>query len=139
MPNLVNRPQNDLRQISADFDDIIMIDLDGVLARFDGWAVNANKIGVPVPGAVEAVKLLSQKYRIVIFTARAFRGWFNGRYYNDQTGAVRRWLELYKIPYYDITYCKIPALIYIDDRSLTFEGDWPDMIERINSYREWYR
>lgn len=56
----------------ADFDmrDWIGVDLDGTLARYDGW-VAWNVIGRPIPLMVERVKIwLGLGIRVKIFTAR---------------------------------------------------------------------
>lgn len=48
----------------------IGVDLDGTLARYEGW-VGANDIGEPIPLMVERIKKWRRKGRVVkIFTAR---------------------------------------------------------------------
>ena len=49
----------------------IAIDFDGVIHTFDkGWN-DGTCYGDPIPGAIEAIKKLSLKYNIIIFTAKA--------------------------------------------------------------------
>ena len=49
----------------------IAIDFDGVIHNFDkGWH-DGTCYGDPIPGALEAIKDLSQNYKIIIFTAKA--------------------------------------------------------------------
>lgn len=48
----------------------VCVDLDGVLASYDGWK-GVDHFGPPIKGAVEFTKNLSQEWRVVIFTTRA--------------------------------------------------------------------
>ena len=49
----------------------IAIDFDGVIHNFEkGW-YDGTCYGEPLPGSLEALKTLSQKYNIIIFTAKA--------------------------------------------------------------------
>ena len=48
----------------------VCVDLDGVLARFDGWA-GKDSIGDPLPGALEFIRALREFSEIVVFTSRA--------------------------------------------------------------------
>lgn len=47
----------------------VCVDLDGVLAHYNGWRGVAH-IGDPLPGALELVKALAEKYNVLIFTGR---------------------------------------------------------------------
>jgi FMN phosphatase YigB (HAD superfamily) len=50
---------------------VVAIDFDGVLHNADkGWG-NGTCYGDPLPGSIEAIKELSKKYKIIIFTAKA--------------------------------------------------------------------
>lgn len=48
------------------------VDLDGTIATYNGWKGILN-IGEPILGAVEFVRRLSKKGRVIIFTARLNR------------------------------------------------------------------
>ena len=47
----------------------VLVDLDGVLAKYDGWR-GVENIGAPIPGAVEFTRQLSEFARVVIYTTR---------------------------------------------------------------------
>ena len=109
----------------------LAIDLDGVIHNADkGWR-DGTCSGDPLPGALEAVKQLSEKYTIIIFTAkvREDRPLVNGK-----TGAmlVAEWLEKYNIAQYvsSVTSDKPRADLYIDDNGYRFEN-WNDTLSFI--------
>tara|TARA_B100000575_G_scaffold292910_1_gene302647 strand:+ start:7413 stop:7811 length:399 start_codon:yes stop_codon:yes gene_type:complete len=102
----------------------IAIDFDGVIHNFDkGWH-DGTCYGEPLPGSLEAIKFLSKKYNIIIFTAKAKR---NRPLVNGKTGIelVEEWLKKYNIMQYvkEITSDKPRAKIYIDDNGYRF-NDW---------------
>ena len=99
----------------------IAIDFDGVIHNFDkGWH-NGTCYGDPLPGSLEAIRALSEKYNIIIFTAKAKS---NRPLVNGKTGTelVKEWLEKYNVMQYiqDITSEKPRAKIYIDDNGYRF-------------------
>ena len=74
----------------------IALDFDGVIHdAYKGWG-DGTCYGEPLPGALEAIKSLSQKYNIVIFTAKARidRPLVNGK---PGTLLVLKWLEKYGV------------------------------------------
>lgn len=95
----------------------VLVDFDGTLMRF-GWP-HEKDLGDPYPGVVESMNLLRARgYRIVIFTARAWRGWIQqmgSAFYDDQLAQVSRWLDKHGIPYDEISNIKRPAVLCIDD------------------------
>ena len=102
----------------------VAIDFDGVIHNFDkGWH-DGTCYGEPLPGSLEAIKFLSKKYNIIIFTAKAKR---NRPLVNGKTGIelVEEWLKKYNIMQYvkEITSDKPRAKIYIDDNGYRF-NDW---------------
>ena len=102
----------------------IAIDFDGVIHNFDkGWH-DGTCYGEPLPGSLEAIKFLSKKYNIIIFTAKAKS---NRPLVNGKTGIelVEEWLKKYNIMQYvkEITSDKPRAKIYIDDNGYRF-NDW---------------
>ena len=101
----------------------IAIDFDGVIHNFDkGWR-NGTCYGDPLPGSLEAIRALSEKYNIIIFTAKAKS---NRPLVNGKTGTelVKEWLEKYNVMQYvqDITSEKPRAKIYIDDNGYRFSS-----------------
>tara|TARA_Y100000389_G_C17449952_1_gene514088 strand:- start:474 stop:872 length:399 start_codon:yes stop_codon:yes gene_type:complete len=101
----------------------IAIDFDGVIHNFDkGWH-NGTCYGDPLPGSLEAIRALSKKYNIIIFTAKAKS---NRPLVNGKTGTelVKEWLEKYNVMQYvqEITSEKPRAKIYIDDNGYRFNS-----------------
>ena len=61
----------------------VAIDFDGVIHNFDkGWHAGTC-YGEPLPGSINAIKSLSKKYNIIIFTAKAKK---NRPLVNGKTG-----------------------------------------------------
>ena len=82
-----------------------MIDLDGVLNMYDG-KYDENKLPEVRLGAREFVQKLNKDYDLVLFTTR-------------NNLVAMKWLIKNKMDMYfkDVTSIKIPAYIYLDDRT----------------------
>ena len=107
--------ENELNNVAVDFD--------GVIHNFDkGWH-DGTCYGEPLPGSINAIKSLSKKYNIIIFTAKAKK---NRPLVNGKTGVelVKEWLEKYDLIDFvsEITSEKPRAKIYIDDNGYRFES-----------------
>lgn len=107
----------------------IAIDFDGVIHNADkGWH-DGTCYGDPLPGALDALELLSQKYKIIIFTAKAK---LDRPLVNGKTGAmlVLEWLKKYNVDQYvsSVTSEKPRADLYIDDNGYRFVN-WSDTLE----------
>ncbi len=107
----------------------LAIDFDGVIHNFNrGWH-DGTCYGDPIEGALEAIKSLSEKYNIIIFSAkvRPDRPLVNGK-----TGyeLVEEWLEQYGVRQYvdEITYEKPRAEYYIDDKAIKFDSNWDKIL-----------
>lgn len=100
----------------------VCVDLDGVLAKYDGWR-GPDQIGPPLPGALDFASSLSKIADIIIFTSRCSQ---------EHSGAGSRispgrlkiriidWLEKYNFPYSDVYVGqgKPKAAAFIDDRAI---------------------
>jgi hypothetical protein len=101
----------------------IGIDFDGVIHNMDKGFFDGTVYGDPIPGALDALKLLSESYTIIIYTAKAkpTRPLVNGK-----TGIelVWEWLEKYNVAQYvkEVTAEKPRAILYIDDNSYRFNN-----------------
>jgi hypothetical protein len=102
----------------------VCVDLDGVIAQYDGWK-GFGHIGEPVPGALDFIKKLSKIADVVVFTTRCSLD------PGDQAGTVVatpaelrvhvvEWLEKHNFPFADvyIGQGKPRAAAFIDDRSI---------------------
>tara|TARA_R100001510_G_C7491278_1_gene98984 strand:- start:112 stop:501 length:390 start_codon:yes stop_codon:yes gene_type:complete len=107
----------------------IAIDFDGVVHTFDKGFHDGTCYGEPIEGSLEAIKQLSKKYNVVIFTAKAkpSRPLVNGK-----TGSelVYDWLVKHDVMKYvkQITSEKPRSFIYIDDKGYRFEN-WSDTMK----------
>jgi len=116
-----------------DQSNVVAIDFDGVLHdAYQGWG-NGTCYGNPLPGAIDAIKELSKKYKIIIFTAKAKpdRPLVNGK---TGTELVQEWFKKYNILDYisGITSEKPRAELYIDDNGYRFEN-WNDTLKFIEN------
>lgn len=102
----------------------ICVDFNGVLDMYTGWK-GEKYTYPPRPGAREFLaKLKELGYTVVIWTAA------------DEE-LVCQWLfdnDMYDV-YDRITSEKIPALIYVDDRAVTFKGDFQQTLDQVVSFR----
>ena len=126
---------------------IICVDFDGVIRSYkSGWQ-GVNKVpDEPVKGALEWLEQMldvpdcicsmapRSKVQIVIYSSRSksFRGrramkkWF-------AKWMGREFLEVLKFP-----IMKPPAYLTIDDRAMTFKGEFPTIKEMLD-FKPWYR
>ena len=111
----------------------LSIDFDGVIHNFDKGYHDGTCYGDPLPGSLDALRSLSKKYRIIIFTAKAkpSRPLVNG-----MTGVelVAHWLERHGVRdcVAEITAEKPRAFLYIDDNAYRF-SNWTDTLEFVRS------
>lgn len=121
-------------KINTEESNTIAIDFDGVIHSFELGYHDGTIYGTPLPGSLENIKRLSNKFKIVIYTAKAKpdRPLINGK-----TGVelVWEWLKKYNIDSYisEITSEKPRAICYIDDKAIRFI-DWNQTIEELKSF-----
>ena len=110
----------------------IAVDFDGVIHTFDkGW-FDGTCYGKPIEGSLDALEKLSEKWNIVIFTAK---GRPDRPLVNGKTGIelVWEWLEKYDVAKYvdDVTWEKPRAEYYIDDKGVHFDNNWDEILEEV--------
>lgn len=119
---------------------ILCLDFDGVVHSYvSGWK-GANMIpDPPVPGALQFIIDALAHFRVAIYSSRS-----------GQPGgieAMRSWLTDHFEEYYDADGAaaakhiewpteKPPAVVTIDDRAITFTGQWPTM-ETLKEFKPW--
>jgi len=112
----------------------LAIDFDGVIHNMDKGYYDGTCYGDPLPGSLEAIRELSKKYRIIIFTAKAKP---NRPLVNGKTGTqlVEEWLDKYGILdcVVEITSEKPRAFLYIDDNGYR-HTDWGSTLNFLESY-----
>lgn len=112
----------------------LAIDFDGVIHNAtNGWG-DGTCYGNPIPNCIESIKKLSEKYEIIIFTAKAKK---DRPLVNGKTGIdlVKDWLTKYDLINHikDITSEKPRAELYIDDNGYRFEN-WSDTMKFIDNH-----
>jgi len=118
-----------LEKIEKQHNNVVALDFDGVIHKSSKGFHDGTIYDEPVEGAIEAIKFLSSKYTLVIYTckARPERPLINGK-----TGSelIWEWLDKYDIAGYidEITALKPRAKFYIDDKAFRFEN-WKNTME----------
>lgn len=102
----------------------ILIDLDGVLNDYGNEKYSENHIPEIKKGVKEFLKEIYENYDLYLFTSR-----------NLLLSA--KWLIENDIDRYfkDITNTKIPSFLIIDDRTVCFNGDFDDTLNKIKEFK----
>ena len=129
---------------------ILCLDFDGVIHSYSsGWKGATEIPDPPVPGAMKFLCRAVRHFKVCIFSSRSNQrggrkamkkylkkslyGYFRGLGHsewvsNDLAGAVVNSIEFPK---------KKPAVhVTIDDRAMTFNGEWPSILE-ISQFKPW--
>jgi hypothetical protein len=104
---------------------VVAVDFDATLVRWDALNVYHESA---LQGAREALQEIKADGRqVAIFTSRLDPTWLleSGNDYETQYNYIKDTLERLDIPFDFITGSKIPAYGYIDDKAITFVGNWP--------------
>ena len=106
----------------------ICIDFDGVIHDNLNYKGSSIINGNLVPGAKESLEDLSNSYEIVIHSARCQDV--------EAMNNIREWLQSHDMNY-DVVRFKPHAHIFLDDRGISFNGDWSKAIEEIKNFTQW--
>jgi len=105
----------------------VCVDLNGVLDQYTGWKGEGH-MDPPRPGADRFLAELVEDYRVVILTTQpAERVWEWLREYG-----LDRWVD-------EVTDRKPPAVVYVDDRAVTFRGNFEETLREIRAFRPHWR
>ncbi len=110
----------------------IAIDFDGVINSFkSGWK-GPEFTDEPVNGAFEAINiLLNEGYKVIIYSTRAETVEGKNTIYNYLLGNGINIREI------EVTDKKPIALVYIDDRTIKFSGNWNETLDKIKKFKTW--
>ena len=110
-----------MKDFSKEPHDNIAIDFDGVIHLDSKGFHDGTIYDDPVEGTEEALKLLSKKYTLIIFTCkgREDRPLINGK---TGTELIWEWLKKHDFDKYisEVTNKKPRAKFYIDNKGVTF-------------------
>lgn len=109
----------------------VVFDFDGVIHSYtSGWKGEADIYDPPVPGIREAIQnIRASGYRVVVVSTRCRSAY--------GMGAVRRYLRDSGITVDGVMAEKPPAVCYIDDRAICFDGHPETLLEMISSFKPW--
>ena len=111
----------------------VVFDFDGVIHSYvSGWK-GATKIpDPPVAGIKEAIDDIRKAgYEVCVVSTRC-----------NQCGgieAIENYLAENHIQVDQITAEKQPAIVYIDDRAICFDGRPKTLLEQIQNFEPWYK
>lgn len=129
-----------------------------------GWKGAAKIPDPPVPGALKFIVAARQSFRVAIFSPRshqwggrrAMRRWLYDQYLSllvmeertppwllrEVNGFGEPWEDLAQVTASEIVNSiefplfKPPAMVSLDDRALTFTGEWPN-VQQLTKFRPW--
>lgn len=109
----------------------IVFDFDGVIHSYkSGWKGAENIPDPVVPGIADAIRELRELgYRVVVVSTRCSTP--------KGMGAVRYYLKKNEIFVDDVLMEKPPALCYIDDRAIRFDGHPETLVGQVVNFRTW--
>lgn len=110
----------------------IAVDFDGVIHKNSKGYHDGTIYDEPVEGVREALEKLSEKYTVIVYTAKARkdRGLVNGR---SGTQLIWEWLKEHNLNQYvsKVTSEKPRAVAYIDDKGIKFDN-WTSVLSQID-------
>lgn len=108
----------------------IVFDFDGVIHKYSrGWQ-DGSIYDKPVDGIKEVINELHKDYDIYVVTTRA-------RDIGQQM-QVEKYLNDNGIEFDCVTSIKVPAMVYIDDRAITFNPDnVSTLVKDIKNFQPW--
>ena len=109
----------------------IVFDFDGVIHSYtSGWKGEAVIPDPPVPGIKEVIdELRTTGYEVVVVSSRA----------NSVVGwtAIKAYLKEHGVVVDNVAHSKPPALVYIDDRAICFDGHAETLLDKIKNFKPW--
>lgn len=119
----------------------ICLDFDGVIHSYRSpWQGPLVIPDPPTDGLFDWLHEMSKSYRLVVFSSRfstpgameVAAGWMAD--WRQVRGDPKKPFEV------EFTAEKPPAVVYIDDRAVRFDGDWSRITrESIDNFRPWNR
>lgn len=111
----------------------VVFDFDGVIHSYtSGWKGESVIPDPPVPGIREAISDIRRAgYEVVIVSTRCAT--------KEGYGAVRAWLIDNEIEVDGVKTEKPPAVVYIDDRAICFDGNPDNLLNKISGFEPWYK
>jgi len=122
---------------------ILCLDFDGVIHSYvSGWQGPTTIPDPPVPGTFEFMRAALEHFTVAVFSARSHQP--------GGIAAMQTWLAEWaarELPAgADLAFLdaltwpteKPLAFVTLDDRAVTFTGEWPSL-EWLRAFRPWYK
>lgn len=114
------------------FKQTVVFDFDGVMHKYDSAWSGPGPENIPygpVEGIKESIEEIRKDYKVIIVSWRSatIKG----------LDAIKKWLDKYDIIVDDICAHKPPAIVYIDDRAITFDGRPESLLWKIKNFKPW--
>ena len=111
----------------------VVFDFDGVIHSYtSGWKGIAVIPDPPVLGIQEAiVGIRASGYEVVVVSTRCATA--------EGMRAVSAWLGKHGIQVDRVMKEKPPAIVYIDDRAICFDGNPASLLDKIQNFTPWNR
>lgn len=111
----------------------VVFDFDGVIHSYtSGWKGESIITDPPVLGIKEAISdIRLAGYEVVVVSTRCAT--------KEGHGAVRAWLIDNEIEVDAVKTEKPPAVVYIDDRAICFDGNPDNLLNKIIRFEPWYK
>ena len=109
----------------------VVFDFDGVIHSYTSrWNGPACIPDPPVPGIKEAIaEIRAAGYEVVVVSTRCAT--------KEGHGAIRAWLIDHGIEVDAVKMEKPPAIVYIDDRAICFDGKPESLLGKIQTFKPW--
>ena len=109
----------------------VVFDFDGVIHSYSsGWQGHDVIPDPPVPGIREAIQEVRQAgYEVLVCSTRCAN--------TQGFGAVKIYLAEHDIEVDGIRVDKPPAICYIDDRAICFDGKPETLLGKIQTFKPW--
>ena len=110
----------------------VVFDFDGVIHSYtSGWKGESVIPDLPVLGIKEAISEIRKAgYEVVVVSTRCAT--------NEGIKAVNKYLLENGIVVDRVCKEKPPAIVYIDDRAICFNGRADELLKKIEQFRPWY-
>lgn len=111
----------------------VVFDFDGVIHSYkSGWQGPTIIPDEPVEGIKEAIaEIRAAGYEVVVVSTRCET--------NEGQNAIMKYLQKHGIEFDNIRKEKPPAIVYIDDRAICFDGKADSLLEKILRFQPWYQ
>jgi len=109
----------------------VVFDFDGVIHSYkSGWQGPTTIPDEPVKGIKEAIaEIRKAGYEVVVVSTRCES--------IEGQNAIMQYLMKHGIEFDNIRKEKPPAIVYIDDRAICFDGNAGSLLERIRNFQPW--